>query len=56
MRIDEGRDCDWAALAFDLGYADQAHLIRDFKKIVGCIPVGYANGALRASERQAGKR
>ena len=47
MRIDEGRDCDWAALALDLGYADQAHLIRDFKKIVGRTPVEYAKAGTR---------
>jgi len=54
-RIDAGLACDWAALAFDLGYADQAHLIRDFKKIVGCTPVDYAKGAPRASERKTGE-
>jgi AraC-like DNA-binding protein len=33
---------DWAVTAIDLGYADQAHLIRDFKKLVGATPAGYA--------------
>jgi AraC-like DNA-binding protein len=33
---------DWAVTAIDLGYADQAHLIRDFKKFVGATPAGYA--------------
>lgn len=46
-RIDEGSACDWAALALDLGYADQAHLIRDFKKIVGCTPAEYAKAKPR---------
>lgn len=46
-RIDEGGACDWAALALDLGYADQAHLIRDFKKIVGCTPLEYAKAKPR---------
>ena len=41
-RIDDAVFCDWAALACDLGYADQAHLIRDFKKLVGVTPAGYA--------------
>ena len=31
-----------AALALDLGYADQAHFIRDFKRIVGQPPAAYA--------------
>jgi len=33
---------DWADMALDLGYADQAHLIRDFKKLVGQSPAEYA--------------
>jgi AraC-like DNA-binding protein len=39
---------DGAALAFDLGYADQAHFIRDFKRIVGQPPAAYAR-ALKAN-------
>ncbi len=33
---------DWTDIAFDLGYADQAHFIRDFKKVVECSPAAYA--------------
>ena len=33
---------DFATLALDLGYADQAHFIRDFKRIVGRPPAVYA--------------
>jgi AraC-like DNA-binding protein len=33
---------DLAGLALDLGYADQAHFIRDFKRLVGRPPAGYA--------------
>lgn len=36
------RDVDWAALAADLGYADQAHLVRDFTSTVGVPPTAYA--------------
>jgi AraC-like DNA-binding protein len=36
---------DWATLAADLGYADQAHLIRDFTATVGVPPTAYAGGA-----------
>jgi AraC-like DNA-binding protein len=32
---------DFASLAIDLGYADQAHFIRDFKKLVGKPPPEY---------------
>jgi AraC-like DNA-binding protein len=33
---------DWATLAADLGYADQAHLVRDFTTTVGVPPTAYA--------------
>ncbi|MFE2735997.1 helix-turn-helix domain-containing protein, partial [Streptomyces sp. NPDC059349] len=33
---------DWSALAADLGYADQAHLVRDFTATVGVPPTAYA--------------
>jgi AraC-like DNA-binding protein len=33
---------DWAALATELGYADQAHLVRDFTAAVGEPPARYA--------------
>lgn len=33
---------DWSALALELGYFDQAHLIRDFKATVGSSPGQYA--------------
>jgi AraC-like DNA-binding protein len=32
---------DLAALALDLGYADQPHFIRDFKNLVGTTPADY---------------
>lgn len=41
-RADAGADIDWAALAADLGYADQAHLTRDFAASVGAPPARYA--------------
>ena len=31
------------AVAYELGYSDQAHFIRDFKKLSGCVP-GIFNG------------
>ncbi|WP_329255519.1 helix-turn-helix transcriptional regulator [Streptomyces sp. NBC_01478] len=36
---------DWAGLAADLGYADQAHLVRDFTATVGVTPTAYAQNA-----------
>ncbi|MFD0276594.1 helix-turn-helix domain-containing protein [Kitasatospora sp. NPDC127111] len=43
-RADRGADVDWAALAADLGYADQAHFTRDFTAAVGESPARYAEG------------
>ena len=37
---------DWASMALDLGYFDQAHFIKAFKAVVGRSPADYA---LRAS-------
>ncbi len=34
-----------AALALELGYADQAHLVKDFKAMVGMSPAAYARQA-----------
>lgn len=41
-RADERTARDWAALAADLGYSDQAHLVRDFTATVGVPPSAYA--------------
>jgi AraC-like DNA-binding protein len=41
-RIAAGEIGDWAALALELGYFDQAHFIRDFKAVVGRSPADYA--------------
>ena len=35
------RSVDFAALALDLGYADQPHFIRDFKNLIGKTPADY---------------
>jgi AraC-like DNA-binding protein len=41
-RADSGELIDWAELAADLGYADQAHLTRDFTDTIGITPTRYA--------------
>ena len=41
-RADSGEPVDWALLASDLGYADQAHLTRDFTATLGISPTRYA--------------
>jgi AraC-like DNA-binding protein len=48
-RADSGEPVDWAALASDLGYADQAHLTRDFTVTIGVPPTRYAAAPLPAS-------
>jgi AraC-like DNA-binding protein len=32
---------DWARIARDAGYYDQAHLIRDFRELVGLTPGNF---------------
>lgn len=36
-------DVDWATLAAELGYADQSHLIRHFRAVVGESPARYVD-------------
>jgi AraC-like DNA-binding protein len=40
-RFHTGQPFDGAQLALDLGYADQAHLINDFRNLVGYTPSEY---------------
>ncbi len=42
-RMAAGTPADWAQLALELGYFDQAHFIRDFKAMTGHTPGRYAN-------------
>ena len=44
-RVHENNVKGWASLALDLGYADQAHFIRDFKGLVGATPLLYQTRA-----------
>ncbi|MDQ3643134.1 MAG: helix-turn-helix domain-containing protein [Actinomycetota bacterium] len=41
-RLANGAKIDWAPLAAELGYADQAHFVRDFKAMFGESPTWYA--------------
>ncbi len=40
-RLNSGEDFNWPDLALELGYFDQAHLINDFRSIVGQPPDHY---------------
>jgi AraC-like DNA-binding protein len=46
-------DVDWARLAGELGYSDQAHLVRDFTDTVGLTPTEYVRAALRSQPSRA---
>ena len=39
--LDVGAGVDWAQAAFELGWFDQSHLIRDFKRHTGVTPSAY---------------
>jgi AraC-like DNA-binding protein len=41
-RAAQGSRVDWAALAAELGYFDQSHLIKEFRRQIGCSPAEYA--------------
>jgi AraC-like DNA-binding protein len=49
-RLKAGDVVDGAQAALDLGYFDQAHLINDFRSIVGYSPARYGNLLRQAAE------
>jgi AraC-like DNA-binding protein len=46
-RLADGEAMDWPEMVVELGYADQAHLLRDFKMLVGKTPAEYAREVSR---------
>ena len=49
-RLRRTPDADLAALAHELGYADHAHLTRDFRTVLGLTPSDYRAEAAGAAE------
>ena len=41
QRLASATAVEWPAIALDLGYSDQAHYIREFKKLIGKSPAEY---------------
>jgi AraC-like DNA-binding protein len=41
VRASRADDVSWSALAADFGYADQSHLIADFRELAGTTPVPF---------------
>jgi transcriptional regulator GlxA family with amidase domain len=47
-RLDARRPLDWGQVAADAGYADQAHLICDFRQFTGTTPTDFLAGTRTA--------
>jgi AraC-like DNA-binding protein len=48
-KLDSRSRPDWARFALELGYFDQAHLINDFKSLVGYTPTQYQSQVAKHS-------
>jgi AraC-like DNA-binding protein len=42
MEIERCRSVNWAGVAYESGYYDQAHFIHDFRQFSGFTPAQYA--------------
>ena len=40
-RAERGGAVGWSRLAYETGYADQPHLIREFREFAGTTPAGF---------------
>lgn len=53
--VRDGAEPNWAGLAADLGWSDQPHFIRDFRRVVGATPARYAR-SLRTTRSTSERR
>ncbi|MBW0104761.1 AraC family transcriptional regulator [Pseudonocardia sp. KRD291] len=53
-RVRAGESVSWAEVARELGFADQAHLVRDFRSALGETPAAYARARQRESSEGTG--
>jgi AraC-like DNA-binding protein len=52
-QLQSGQPIVWAELALELGYFDQSHFIRDFRRLLGCTPAEYALAVKARSRNEA---
>ena len=52
-RFNTGDSLDWPQVALELGYFDQAHLINDFKSLVGYSPAQYQREVFEKTRESA---
>jgi len=46
LQLISRNESSFTAIAYDCGYADQSHFIRDFKSFTGTTPSSYSNTSL----------
>jgi AraC-like DNA-binding protein len=51
-RVRDGAPVEWASLAAELGFSDQAHLTREFRAAYGTTPDAYARACAEAAAAQ----
>jgi AraC-like DNA-binding protein len=55
QRIDQHGPLDWGQVAAEAGYADQAHLIRDFRQFTGATPAEFLTRAFASAQDGSGR-